>query len=369
MHEMEPSTPQAELDGAVAAAPQAGADQAARTPASKRALRLFERAAVRQMQDAQRARYAVEDAADQAEAERMRRERNEVADEHRMREWKLAVARELASAERREAYNEAREDAALRKREAKAAQREALAAWKPLEAARRAAWREEALADDDAALAAGKAAADAKLEAHLARHAAWDAARERELAAKRAWQAVRSPKAAAAAGLDEEGRLAVRDAWLVARIEADAERRKAQVADRAVWRREHPAELAAEERARAERNARDDAREAASRDLNLEREMMLSDLRQPWIDAVERRDRALAQARTADRPARREALAHEEAVAAEHRAARLAQEDEHVAEAARMARERAFARAQERDAAQEAAQEAFQRVSCKLHSL
>lgn len=419
--------------------------------------RMFERAAVMELKAAQKARYRQEDAADQAAADRMRRERNEEADLHGAREWDLAVAREMASAERYEAYNAARGEAIEAKRAAKVATKEALAAWKPAEEARRTEMREEVLAEEEAALAARQAAVSARIDAMIARHEAWDEARGRAVEAKRAMKAVlRSGKAqgkaaraaraqaedaareernaaeeergtrvraliqkAAVAQVDyqdarrtgkpdneveqlratwkqlvEEAQAAeaqaraermavedalvaqrmrqgmddaaeqsrVREAWRAAHDDEVRERRRVRKEDRAARKAERAESAGAEAALREKRNARAKVREDESRRLNTERELMLADLRAPYIEARAQANVERRAAKAADKPARAEALATERAVAGQHRGERLAREQEQVAEASRIARERVYTRSLDREAAQTAAQEAWHQM-------
>ncbi len=154
-------------------------------------------------------------------------------------------------------------------------------------------------------------------------------------------------------------RAVICEAWFAARFEKSVEHRKLRDADRAVRAQERPAEREAARAARLERNARAERFAEASRQIDRERELMLADLQEGYLDARAAEHAAWKAAQEADRPARAAALAAERDAQAHRRAERLADEEERFAATQAVVKERTFARSKDRDAALQAAREAY----------
>ena len=276
-----------------------------------RAQRAFEKAALKTLQATQGERYAAENAEDRAVEERLRQERNAANDTRRATEWNTAVKREMDTAERRNAYNEARARTVDAKRVMKAEVKEAHAAYDPRIAELRARVRSDRAAASVRWQAEDAARTSARLGAMIERHAAWDDARGRAVDAKRARQAsaaevraeVRQTRRENARLMNEER------AELNAAEETRAEQVRRLVAEAAVtkafWREAKragaPAEevgrllsesrrlageaRAAETEARAQNNAGRAAwsRRVWERDVRVA--MRQADARAAWLDA------------------------------------------------------------------------------------
>ena len=156
-----------QLDGlADSAAPKPESRPAAPVVQPKRSVsRALERAALRELKNRKREQYAVEDAADAAEVARMREARLEADDAARAQAWQMNVDRELARAEGRADWVEARAKVAEMRKEARGEQRKL---------------RREGAADLDRKLAELRHEREAAEDAY--KRVSWDTAVERGLA-------------------------------------------------------------------------------------------------------------------------------------------------------------------------------------------
>ena len=276
-----------------------------------RAQRAFEKAALKTLQATQGERYAAENAEDRAVEQRLRQERNAANDTRRAAEWDTAVKREMDSAERRGAYNDARAKTMEAKRVMKAEVREAHAIYDPRIAELQARVRADRAEAEDRWFAEDAARTSVRLGALLERHAGWDASRAEAVSAKRAWQAASADVRAQVRRIRKENARLVdaERAELNAAEEARAERARHLAAEAAVakafWRDAKRTGAPAEEVQRLldescrlageARGAADEAREKKlagreawkalvwRRDVSLA--MLQADARSAWLDA------------------------------------------------------------------------------------
>ena len=273
--------------------------------------RSLSRAAVRELEAREHARYAAEDAEDEAVLAQIRAEMDAKAEERRVEAWDLAVARELASARRRNAWIDAHEHTAEVRRTMKAAQRQALDEYRPYEAECRAHMRHERDEQEEARrIAAQKTAADQALETSL-RHKAWIDACEVAAQAKRSMRAAmkaaraerratRAERNAAEAHTRAE-RNAIADARAAAIRKAVQERAVATAQRHELERegasdaqiaaaRERESELRAielklKEQARHERNEAEEALRIERNEAAVGRAMAEASMREAWLAA------------------------------------------------------------------------------------
>ena len=424
------------------------------TPRADRAVeRALQGVALDELAELRREQYRAENAQDSAELDHLRKEAVARDEDRAAALWDMAVARELASAERRAPWVDAHAASGELRRSARAAKRAALEVWKPQEEHRRAEMRAERAADEQARFEANQRAATDKALAAAQRHQAWIDSCEASTEARRAMRATlaerrrarrealplareaaahaRSERLAAEeerrrtveravqesevasamrrearrTGTPEEyerarareielrevafrvraqareermaaayerfaswrrslserlhERAVICEAWLAARFEKSVEYRKMREADRAVRAQERPVEREEARAARLERNERNERFAEESDRINRERELMLVDLQEDYLDALATEHAVWAAVRQADKPARAEALEAERDAQAHRRAERLADEEGLFAASQALAKERTFARSKDRDAALEAARKVY----------